>query len=205
MASTKLARPLIGRGSPRAARGLCVLALASSLAPCAWSAQAFAAQSLFFASRQACVASQKFRAEECANAFVNAETERQRNAGPAMSQLDCVRRFHLCELRKDPAGAKIYEPSMLGVEISNSGRGWTVSPVYAVELPPGQIHPLPISHISSALPDALPGPEVSAGSSLQAPGLGETEDVMSKAHATEEAERAKAERRERIRNAPFVE
>jgi hypothetical protein len=205
MASTKLARLFMGCGFPRSARGLCVLAFASALGSSVWGGTAFAAKSLFFASREACVASLKFRAEACSNAFVNAEMERQRNMGAAMSQIDCVRRFRLCESRKDPTGAKTYEPSLLGVEISNSGRGWTVAPVYAVELPPGQVHPLPISQVSVAPPEALAAPAPSGTEPLDPGRRLEVEDVMTKARAAEEAERVKAARRERIRNAPFVE
>ncbi|WP_162009748.1 DUF1190 domain-containing protein [Methylocystis heyeri] len=205
MASTKLTRPFIGHGFPRSGRGLRVLAFTSTLGSAVWSGTAFAAKSVFFASREACVASLKFKPEACDTAFVNAEMERQRNMGAAMSQLDCVKRFRLCESRKDPTGSRTYEPSLLGVEISNSGRGWTVEPVYAVELPPGQIHPLPISHISIAPPEALAAPAPSGYEPPETGRRAEAEDIMTKARAAEDAERAKAARRERIRNAPFVE
>jgi hypothetical protein len=211
MVSAKLAHPHKRRGSSFLEWGR-ASAIVCALSPCVWSDDVLAAKSLFFASRAACVASLQFRAQECANAFVNAEQERQRHAGASMTQLECVKRFHLCELRKDPAAAagatRSYAPSMLGIELSNAGGSWRVSPVLAVELPPGGVQPQPISHIAVAPvangPDSLDAAVsvVERAAETRRP----TAANDGPSHGRDEnAERAKAERRERIRNAPFIE
>ncbi len=127
-----------------------------------------------------------------------------------MSRLECVGRFHLCEPRKDPAGAvdrSFYAPSMLGVEISKMGGGWSASPVFAVELPPSQIRSHPISHIYTPadLSASHGRPQPTKDDVRIVPDPAPTDDVMSGARAAENAKRARLEHRERIRNAPFIE
>lgn len=170
------------------------------------------AKSIFFASLKACAASYMFKKQECANAFTNADAERRRSLGGVTSQIDCVRRFHLCEPQREVASdlrGGSYVPAMLGVEMSNTNHGWIAIPVFAVELPPGVVRPHPISHIATFTAAPSFAPTGTGGS--RAPNVppdandGRVESLMPSPRAREDIERARAERRERLRNAPFVE
>jgi hypothetical protein len=169
---------------------------------------ASASSPMFFASREACVASFMFNRRECANAFANADSELRRTVGGATSKADCLRRFQLCEPQDgESKGARdsLYAPVMLGVELSNSRRGWSAVPVLAVELRAGLLRPQPISHIADVPREPPSGlPTGSFSDERGPPADSETASVPAPPRAQHDEARAKAERRERLRNAPFI-
>ncbi len=189
---------------------------------------AFAAgKSFFFATRQACAASGNFNASECENAFANAQSEVLSRAPSFSAKFECQLRFTICtrlvSTTPENAGAVRFGPEMLGVEISGP-RNAEVTPVLAVTNPPRMFQSHPISHI-----EVTPGQElvVHRGQILPAghfepfnsfkvvggwaPFPAENDisvqSIASQSHdvADLSEEARAAARRERLKNAPFVE
>lgn len=91
---------------------------------------------VFFATRAACAASKIFSAQECDNAFDNAVAEIKTRRLSFASRIDCMVRFRLCE-RFGGASEAVFAPALLGIEIAKGPGGRVAAPVLAVETTPG--------------------------------------------------------------------
>lgn len=176
-------------------------------------------KSFFFATREACVASEVFTRQECAMAFANVRAELADRAPTFASVFECRLRFGICEARRDRAG---FSPTGIGVEIVVSAQGVRVVPAMAVETP-GRLFPkVPLtreyaaqgdfsSQQSGDLPKGdssiLPTdrfepfakrPEIQAQFSFNYSSLGAIEGGRPQVQETAE------QRRARLRSAPFI-
>ena len=180
-----------------------------------------------FATRQACEASWLFNRAECGNAFANADAETQEMAPGFATKSECERRFHLCRSRRLEPGVEgaqatsgVFSPVMLGVEISVEANRRTVTPVLAVVNPAGMFHPRSIARLEK--PDerdmsaSAPQPLLDAialfgreALKTHAPSENVTSDGPTSAAAAKSNlppdPFAQARRRERLRNAPYIE
>ncbi len=175
-------------------------------------------KSYFFATRGACLASNAFTRQECVAAFANAYAEWRDRAPHFASGVDCRLRFALCELQR---GASDYVPTALGVEIAPTPNGAFAAPVMAVETPRNLFPKQPIARDYAARGDwatrraaqagdgNLPTdrfepfskrPRIVASFSFNYASLGVMEGDAS--HSSVET---LAERRARLRRAPFIE
>jgi hypothetical protein len=178
-----------------------------------------AERAMFFASPGACVGSTMFKKAECDNAFANAAAELRRGAGEAMSRVDCVLRFGLCEKAGTKGGTAGYAPVMLGVELRKAGAVWTTRPTLALESAHEKWRAGPISRLVEAepdpaapvprseRPDAQPSVDPHARpvwlSSVASAFVDEIAAARSAKALTNE-QRARERRREEVRNAPIV-
>ena len=180
----------------------------------------------FFASVQACIAARKYEKRVCVNAFANSMAEVKERQLAFPSRADCVFRFRLCE--KIEAGAeasagRAFAPVLLGVEISNGPKGLLAAPVFAVETSPDLFPAKPIVQAAppsteEIVPEAPEEPvglpvdhftHVNSGFAgegwrrfqLRRAKNGEPVAVIKE----EPTRETPAQRRERIRNAPFVD
>lgn len=179
-------------------------------------------QIYFFATREACEGSRKFSRPDCANAFANADAETQEMAPGFTTKFECERRFRLCQNRRSAPrlegaelGRDAFSPVMLGVEISVEANRRTVMPVLAVVNPARMFHPRSLVRLekpneresytsSQALlldtvetPTALSPPDRSLREKLRSANSGGSAPPLDPV--------AEAERRERLKNAPFIE
>lgn len=120
---------------------------------------ATAGKAFFFASREACIASQIFTQKECAAAFANAREQLLDLAPRFSSGGECRLRFQLCEIRggglqdeeamayAEAETPVIYTPVALGVEMFATANGVEASPTLAVDTP-GKLFPrFPVSEV----------------------------------------------------------
>lgn len=212
------------RGLRRAIFGAGFLCAIISAPTCAFAA----AKSFFFATRQACAASGNFNANECENAFANAQAEVLGRAPTFFVKFECQLRFSICarliSTSPENAAAVRFGPEMLGVEISGPRNAEVTAPVLAVATPPGLFQSHPISRI-----EVTPGRDlvVHRGQIFPAghfepfnsfkvvggwapfPSENEISDqsIASQSHDVADLsdESRAAARRERLKNAPFVE
>lgn len=191
-------------------------------------AAAAAGKSFFFATRQACAASGLFDQKQCANAFANALAEMRERAPSFATRIDCHLRFGLCEKREidaaAPPGVGVrgrFAPVMLGVEIFDRIGGGVAAPVLAVANPRGLFRERTIRRLDVARPSAAPGdvggtkPDPGAAApSVPPPPPGDAGRVEAdndsgsrKPSDAETPRRSETpdQRRERLRNAPFIE
>lgn len=188
----------------------------------------------FFATREACAASGAFTRQECVAAFLNASAELQDRAPRFASSGECRARFQLCEIRRlDPQDgeamayaetqAVAYVPLALGVEMILTGRGVEAAPTLAVETSANMFPKFPVSERYAARPSPREETTAMAGQSAILPAdrfqpfpksapidvratfapfaLGALDDAAS----SEAARESPAERRARLKSAPFVE
>ncbi len=215
------------KGVPRLAGALqlAVIGLACSLSNPTPASAVGGGKSFFFATRDACYASEIFRKWECDNAFANAAEQMRDHAPGFESKVECQLRFQLCERRlEQESEAEVevvrYAPEMLGVEIFNDPAGVMTAPVLAVANPPGMFKASPIAR--TLAPTPAPQPEKAPSSILPADrfqplsitkvGRGFAPFDWSEAReppASQQFEngddQSLAQRRERLRSAPFVE
>jgi hypothetical protein len=177
-----------------------------------------AGKSFFFATREACAASGFFPRRECDIAFANALTELRARAPTFPSRIDCVLRFSLCERRA--AGEGDYAPAMLGVEIVGASSGGVAAPVLAVENPRGMFPGRSIARLyvaptpdlrEEAAPVEIPRADrFTPFRAVQAGGWSPFEalaaDDPPPAAEMDWAKHGETpeQRRERLRNAPFI-
>lgn len=188
---------------------------------------ATAGKAYFFASRQACVASQAFTEQECAAAFANAREQLFDLAPRFSSAGECRLRFQLCEIRGGgpqeeeamayaEAEAPIsYTPVALGVEMSATADGVEAAPTLAVDTPAKLFPRFPVSEIYQRREDAerygailpadrfQPFPKrqpIDVNQVFRPFALGAVEETRRPA-----SQETPAARRERLKNAPFVE
>jgi hypothetical protein len=184
------------------------------------------AKSAFFATRAACVASKMFREQECDNAFDNALAAIQAHHFSFTSKFECAIRFRLCDRVEDaieasPKGA--FAPILLGVEIIKESTDAVAKPVLAVET---SSELFPFYSITSLYPPKVPSPPQEAipqrGADLPTDhfALVDSREIRKAwAHfSANQAGRAPSadvdadlprretpqQRRERLRNAPFI-
>jgi Protein of unknown function (DUF1190) len=123
---------------------LIVLAGSIFLACGATAAAANLGRSYFFANRDACAASGRFTAEDCAAAFANARAQLRDRAPRFGSSEECRLKFRLCDVARPrtpveeamsyaPEEEVAYTPTALGVEIVVSANGVESAPTLAVE------------------------------------------------------------------------
>ncbi|MCX7898589.1 MAG: DUF1190 domain-containing protein [Methylocystis sp.] len=179
-------------------------------------------KSYFFATREACRASGVFSRRDCAAAFVNAYAEWRDRAPRFSSGVECRLRFALCEFQRGEAG---YMPVALGVEMAPTRRGVLAAPTLAVETPERLFPKLPVSRDYDAQrdlavnddadarraenSDILPAdrfepfskrPHIRASLSFSYASLGAIDDDTPR----RAAEETPAQRRARLRAAPFI-
>ena len=174
--------------------GVLSLSLLIAPSPCAYAA----GQSFFFATREACVASGMFNERECENAFADAQNELLGRAA-----------------------------EMRGIEIFGLGNAVVTVPVLAVANPPGafRVHPIHRVYVKRAPPQQLvvgdghlPADHsnpynshkvLGGGAPFPAESDGDTQSTVAKsrpeAALSYNSDAAKAKRRERLKNAPFIE
>ncbi len=214
----------IERGSRYTIFGAGLLCAIISAPTCAFAS----GKSFFFATKQACAASGDFTATECENAFANAQTEVLGRAPSFSAKFECQLRFSICVRRVSttPENATVvrFGPEMLGVEISGLRNAEVASPVLAVATPPGlfQSHPISRSEVTPGQElvvhrgQILPAGRFEPFNSFKvvggwAPFPSENEisdqSVASQSHDVADLsdEGRAAARRERLKNAPFVE
>ncbi|MFO1101351.1 MAG: DUF1190 domain-containing protein [Methylocystis sp.] len=188
---------------------------------------ATAGKAYFFASRDACIASQTFSARDCAGAFANAREQLLDLAPRFSSGGECRLRFQLCEIlgggpQEDEALAyaeaevpTIYTPVALGVEMVATANGVEAAPTLAVDTPAKLFPQFPVSEIyerredvdryAAILPAGRfhPFPKrkpLDVNQVFRPFALGAIEKT--RRSASQETPEA---RRERLKNAPFVE
>lgn len=118
---------------------------------------AAAGKAYFFASREACFASQIFTEKECVAAFANAREQLFDHAPRFSSGGECRLRFQLCEVlgggpQDEEAMAyaeteepTIYTPLAIGVEMSETVNGVEAAPTLAVDTPAKLFPRFPVS------------------------------------------------------------
>jgi len=106
---------------------------------------AAAGKAHFFATRDACIASQVFSEKECVAAFANAREQLFDLAPRFSSGGECRLRFELCEIRgggpqdeeamayAETEEPTIYTPAAIGVEMSETVNGVEAAPTLAVD------------------------------------------------------------------------
>ena len=110
-------------------------------------ADAFDARPRFFATLEACIASEEFLKKECRSAFHNAEHQLMDRAPKFSSMAECRFKFQMCEaqpIEQQDGSANSGEiednyrflPVALGVEITRLSDGLYATSVLAVETPP---------------------------------------------------------------------
>lgn len=184
----------------------------------------------FFASREACIASQVFAEHECAAAFANAREQLFDLAPRFSSGGECRLRFQLCEIRgggpqeeeamsyAEAEEPIIYTPVALGVEMAATANGVEASPTLAVDTPAKLFPRFPVSEIyerQEAREDAdrygailpadrfQPFPKrkpIDVNQVFRPFALGAVDETRRPA-----SQETPAARRERLKNAPFVE
>lgn len=120
---------------------------------------ALAGKAFFFASREACVASQAFTSQECASAFANAREQLLDLAPRFSSGGECRLRFQLCEISgagpleeeamayaeaEEPVA---YTPVAIGVEMAATMNGVEAAPTLAIDGPAKLFPRFPVSEI----------------------------------------------------------
>ena len=217
------------RASATLALALQLLAVASGGAMAATPGKIY-----FYATREACAASGAFTRQECVAAFLNASAQLQDSAPRFASSGACRMRFQLCEIRRQPpqdaeamsyaeTESIAYTPVALGVEMVLTARGVEAAPTLAVETS-GKLFPkYPVSRPYEARTPAEPEERTLQGKSTILPAdhfepfpkretadvrgafspfaLGALDDNARSAAADE----TPAERRSRLKSAPFVE
>ncbi len=143
--------------SPHATRrGAAVAALSITLLLAPLAEAAALGRTQFFATREACAASEAFTAQECAAAFANARMQLEDLAPKFTSIGACRQRFRLCtETRSEPEdGGAFGDPSemsvaftpvALGVEMVTTPTGAAAVPTLAVDTPAGLFPYFPTS------------------------------------------------------------
>jgi len=110
-------------------------------------AEAFDVHPRFFATVDACIASEEFLKKECRSAFQNAERQLMDRAAKFSSMAECRFKFQMCEaqpIEQQDGSANSREiednyrflPVALGVEINRLTDGLYATSVLAVETPP---------------------------------------------------------------------
>jgi hypothetical protein len=181
----------------------------------------------FFASREACIASQAFSARDCAAAFANAREQLLELAPRFSSGGECRLRFQLCEIRgggpqeeealayaesEEPTD---YMPVALGVEMVATANGVEAAPTLAVDTPAKLFPRFPVSEIYKGREDADRYAAILPAGRFQPFPKRKPLDVNQVFRpfalgAIEKTRRAASQetpeaRRERLKNAPFVE
>lgn len=82
-----------------------------------------------FGSRSACERSARFSAEQCANAFTNAQAEWDEGMPSFAGRDQCVKRFGRCQIAGVSRGKVSFQPVMERVVINQRGGNVTVMPV----------------------------------------------------------------------------
>lgn len=191
-----------------------------------------AGKAYFFASREACVASQAFTRHECASAFANAHEQLLDLAPRFSSGGECRLRFQLCEisgagpLEEEEAMAYAeteepvpYTPVAIGVEMAATMNGVEAAPTLAIDGPTKLFPRFPVSQIyerreareeadryGAILPadrfQPFPKRKPMDVSQIFRPfALGSLDEGEGRPASQETPQ----ERRERLKNAPFVE
>lgn len=213
-ASFRPGRRLFGRAGRRS-RILCVFA---AVAPaCLVASAADAGASYLFATPGACIASGRFSRDGCKNAFANSQVELREKVQSFATRRKCQSKYRLCE--KDADAGEAYRPTLLGVEIAVGGREPSATPILAVETPPRMFAALPISR---AIEPVKPVSEGFAPIGPVGRFRAKAERAAEVSHSRDEAivdvdastmrapappmtRESSAERRRRLRAAPFVE
>jgi uncharacterized protein YgiB involved in biofilm formation len=188
----------------------------------------------FFATREACAASGAFTRQECVAAFNNAAAQLQDRAPRFASRGECRARFQLCEIRRQPAGgdalayaeaeSMAFTPVALGVEMVATARGAEAAPTLAVETSARLFPKFPVRQVYEAqAPEPQPETNPLEGRTAILPSdhfepfprsqpmdvratfspfaLGALDEAASSSAARE----SPAERRARLKSAPFIE
>jgi hypothetical protein len=153
MSSDQPLSAVFPRAAPRGG-ALAVLSVALLLAPLAEAATL--GKTYFFATREACAASEVFTALECAGAFANARLQLHDLAPKFASSGACRQRFRLCaETRSEPEDGGAFSdsaemsvafmPIALGVEIVATPAGAAAAPTLAADTPAGLFPYFPTS------------------------------------------------------------
>lgn len=219
----------------RRRRAVCELASLSAFFAlgCAW-ANAFPAapapNAAFFASPGACIASKILSKSECDEAFGAAIREMRSRGLYFASQFECVARFRLCERVDGPAelgATHTFRPVLLGIEIARGPRGRFAEPVFAVETPPEFLPPKPAAGVVprtreglGALTSAPKPPQLSPELPIDHFEHVDSWDIKKRwsefhldaagpnslpADADSRPRETPQQRRERIKNAPYIE
>ncbi len=98
-----------------------------------------------FASPYICQQAGGYSAEQCRNAFANAQAELEDAAPRFPTREACVQYFKRCSIAEIASGKKVtFAPSLAGVSISAGGGRPAVVPVVAGSAPPLGFQPRPI-------------------------------------------------------------
>lgn len=211
------------------------VAIVAACLPLSPASAATAGKTYFFATREACVASGAFTRQDCVAAFVNSSAQLRDRAPRFASNGECRERFQLCELRRDlpldgeasayaEAESFAYIPLALGVEMVVTARGPEAAPTLAVETSARLFPKCPVSQPYSeretetrpATPEGRtailpadrfePFPKkapMDARAAFSPFTLGSLQ--QSEPHGGGASEETPAERRARLRRAPFIE
>ncbi|HEY8127044.1 MAG TPA: DUF1190 domain-containing protein [Methylocystis sp.] len=189
---------------------------------------ALAGKAFFFASREACVASQAFTRQECASAFANAREQLLDLAPRFSSGGECRLRFQLCEISgagpleeeavayaeaEEPVA---YTPVAIGVEMAATMNGVEAAPTLAIDGPAKLFPRFPVSQIYERREEAdrygaiLPADRFQPFPKRKPMDVRQIFRPFALGALDEGGERPVSqetpqERRERLRNAPFVE
>lgn len=187
----------------------------------------------FFATRDACAASGSFTRQECFAAFNNAAAQLQDRAPRFASRGECRAKFQLCEIRRQPAGGDAlayaeaetaaFTPVALGVEMMATARGAEAAPTLAVETSARLFPKFPVRQVYEAQavePQQEAGVEgrtailpsdrfepfprnkpMDVRATFSRFALGALDEAASSSAARE----SPAERRARLKSAPFIE
>ncbi len=180
-------------------------------------------RSVFFATRAACATSKIFSVRECDNAFDNAVAEMKTRRLGLASRMDCISRFRLCE-RLGGASEGAFVPVLLGIEIAKGPGGGVAAPVLAVEMTPGFFPARSIASVYAPRADTQGNHEDVQARADQLTDHFELVDAgrirenwahfrtgqsaelaVSRDQAAGTRRETPQERRDRLRNAPFVE